>query len=253
MSLVQFTTDGHVGVIRLNRPPVNALNQELVSDIADAVSEAGHPSLRAIVIAGGDHFAAGADIKEFGAVFESDGEDELAADLGRVVSRLEQLDKPTIAAVTGFALGGGLELAMGADFRYLAEDARVGQPEINLGIIPGAGGTQRLVRIVGWQRAKELVLSGRMVDAAGALAMGLADKVLPASEVVDAAVADAGRWAAGPTRAIAAAKRAMLAGFGVDGGLDAELAEFKALFGSNDAREGVQAFIEKRDADFTGT
>jgi len=253
MSLVQFTTDGDVGIIRLDRPPVNALNAALVADIAEAVGEAGHPSLRAIVVAGGDHFAAGADIKEFAAVFERDDEDMLAADLGRAVSRLEQLDKPTIAAVTGFGLGGGLELAMGADFRYLAEDARVGQPEIKLGIIPGAGGTQRLVRLVGWQRAKELVLSGRMVDAAEALAIGLADQVLPADEVIDSAIADAQRWATGPTRAVAAAKRAMLAGFGVEGGLESELAEFRALFASNDAREGVQAFIEKRDADFSGT
>ncbi len=252
MSLVQFTAEGNIGVIRLDRPPVNALNRELVSDIADAVGEAGHPSLRAVVITGGDHFAAGADIKEFGAVFESDDEDELAADLGLVVSRLERLDKPTIAAVTGFALGGGLELAMGADFRYLAEDAKVGQPEIKLGIIPGAGGTQRLVRLVGWQRAKELVFSGRMVDAAEALSLGLADKVLPAGEVLEAAMAEAGQWAAGPTRALGAAKRAMLAGFGVEEGLDAELAEFKALFDSNDALEGVQAFIEKREADFSG-
>ncbi|MBT8215317.1 MAG: enoyl-CoA hydratase/isomerase family protein, partial [Acidimicrobiia bacterium] len=142
---------------------------------------------------------------------------------------------------------------MGADFRYLAEDARVGQPEIKLGIIPGAGGTQRLTRLVGWQRAKELVLSGRMVDAAEALAIGLADQVLPPAEVVERAIADAQEWASGPTRALAAAKRAMLAGFGVEDGLEAELAEFKALFGSDDAREGVQAFVEKRDAGFTGT
>ena len=253
MSLVQFTTDGNVGIIRLDRPPVNALNAALVADIAEAVGEAGHPSLRAIVVTGGDHFAAGADIKEFAAVFEGDGEDMLAADLGRVVSRLEQLDKPTVAAVTGFALGGGLELAMGADFRYLAEDSKVGQPEIKLGIIPGAGGTQRLTRLVGWQRTKELVLSGRMVDAAEALAIGLADQVLQPDHVLDRAIADAQEWASGPTRALAAAKRAMHAGFGVEGGLDAELAEFKALFASNDAREGVQAFVEKRDADFSGT
>lgn len=253
MSIVEFTAEDAVGIIRLNRPPVNALNRELVGAIADAIGEAGHPSLRAIVIAGGDHFAAGADIKEFGTVFESDGEDQLAADLSRAVSRLEQLDKPTIAAVTGFALGGGLELAMGADFRYLAEDSQVGQPEIKLGIIPGAGGTQRLVRIVGWQPAKELILSGRMVSAAEAEALGLADRVLPAADVFAAALADAKQWATGPTRAIAAAKRAMLAGFGVEGGLDAEIAEFKALFASHDAREGVQAFVEKRDADFTGS
>ena len=253
MSLVEFTADGAVGLIRLNRPPVNALSADLVSAIGDAVSEAAHPSLRAIVLTGGDHFAAGADIKEFGAVFEREGDDELASELSRVVSRLEHLDKPTIAAVTGFALGGGLELAMGADFRYLAEDAQVGQPEIKLGIIPGAGGTQRLVRLVGWQRAKELVLSGRMVAADEALTLGLADKVLAGDDLLEVALADATQWAAGPTQAIGAAKRAMLAGFGVEAGLDAEIAEFKALFATNDAREGVEAFVEKRDPGFTGT
>lgn len=253
MSLVEFSAEDNVGIIRLNRPPVNALNRELVAAVTDAIGEAGHPSLRATVIAGGDHFAAGADIKEFGAVFESSGEDELAADLSLAVSRLEHLDKPTIAAVTGFALGGGLELAMGADFRYLAEDSRVGQPEIKLGIIPGAGGTQRLTRIVGWQRAKELILTGRMVDATEAAAIGLADKVFPADEVVMTAIADAKQWATGPTVAIAAAKRAMLSGFGVEAGLDAEIAEFKALFATGDAREGVTAFVEKRDPDFSGS
>jgi enoyl-CoA hydratase/carnithine racemase len=253
MSLVHFNADGAVGLIRLDRPPVNALNRALVSDLAGAVEAAGHPALRAVVITGGDHFAAGADINEFGAVFESAGEDELAADLAMVVARLEQLDKPTIAAITGFALGGGLELAMGADFRYLAEDARVGQPEIKLGIIPGAGGTQRLARIVGWQRAKELVLSGRMVEAAEAHALGLADKVLPASGVLEAALTDAGTWAEGPTAAIAAAKRSMLDGFNLDNGLATELAQFRALFATEDAREGVRAFIEKRRPGFTGT
>ena len=253
MSLVQFTAEGSVGLIRLTRAPVNALNRRLVADIADAVGEAAHPSLRAVVITGGEHFAVGADIKEFGAVFESGGEDALAADLGLVVSRLEQLDKPTIAAVRGFALGGGLELAMGADFRYLSEESRVGQPEIRLGLIPGAGGTQRLTRIIGWQKAKELVMSGRTVDAAEALALGLADKVLSDEEVVEVALADAAAWAERPTRALAAAKRAMLAGYGLESGLDAELTEFKALFDSDDAREGVQAFIEKRDPGFSGS
>lgn len=253
MSLVQFTVEGSVGVIRLDRAPVNALSRQLVADIGDAVGEAGHPSLRAVVITGGDHFAVGADIKEFDAVFEAEGEDELATDLGLVASRLEQLDKPTIAAVRGFALGGGLELAMGADFRYLSEESRVGQPEIKLGLIPGAGGTQRLTRLVGWQKAKELVMSGRTVDAAEALALGLADKVLADEDVVEVALTDAAAWAEGPTRALAAAKRAMLAGFGLEAGLDAELAEFKDLFASDDAREGVQAFIEKRDPGFSGS
>ncbi|MGI9648743.1 MAG: enoyl-CoA hydratase/isomerase family protein [Acidimicrobiia bacterium] len=253
MSLVQFTVEGSVGLIRLDRPPVNALSRQLVAEIADAVGEAAHPSLRAVVVTGGDHFAVGADIKEFGAVFDSGGEDALAADLGLVASRLEQLDKPTIAAVRGFALGGGLELALGADFRYLSEGSRVGQPEIKLGLIPGAGGTQRLTRIVGWQKAKELVMSGRTVDAAESLALGVADRVLPDEDVVEVALTDAATWAEGPTQALAAAKRSMLAGFGLETGLDTELAEFKELFGTDDAREGVQAFIDKRDPGFSGS
>ena len=142
---------------------------------------------------------------------------------------------------------------MGADFRYVGENAKVGQPEIALGLIPGAGGTQRLVRLVGYQRAKELVMSGRMVDATEALALGIADKVLPDAEVVEAAIADARQWAQGPTLAYAAAKRAMQAGFGVTEGMTAEVNEFQRLFDTHDAREGVQAFVEKRDADFTGT
>ncbi|MBT8203140.1 MAG: enoyl-CoA hydratase/isomerase family protein [Acidimicrobiia bacterium] len=250
---VRFETSGAVGVITLDRPPVNALSREFVSEIGDAVGEAGHPALRSVLVAGGQHFAAGADITEFGEVFDSDADDELAAALGLVVSRFEQLDKPTVAAVSGYALGGGLELALGADFRILADDAQVGQPEIKLGLIPGAGGTQRLARVVGWQTAKRLVMSGRSVPADEALAIGLADRVVPAAELMETARAEAEEWAAGPTRALAAAKRAMLAGYRVEAGLDAELAEFKALFDSVDAREGVTAFIEKRRPDFTGT
>ncbi len=252
MSLVEFTVQGSVALIRLNRPPVNALSTELVNDIDEAVGQAEDVNIRAVVITGGDHFAAGADIKEFGEIFASDSEDQLAQGLSGVASRLETLNKPTIAAIRGFALGGGLELSMGADFRYLAEDAKVGQPEIKLGIIPGAGGTQRLARIVGYQRAKELVFSGRMVDADEALAIGLADRVFPAEAVVEAALTDAAEWASGPTLAIGAAKRAMAAGFSVKGGLATELAEFRSLFSTADAAEGVAAFIQKRDAEFHG-
>ena len=252
MSLVDFTIKDAVALIRLSRPPVNALSTELVLDIEQAVKQAASDESRAVVITGEDHFAAGADIKEFGEIFDADSEDQLAQKLAEVVSQLEGLAKPTIAAVRGFALGGGLELAMGADFRYLAEDAKVGQPEIKLGIIPGAGGTQRLARIVGYQRAKELVFSGRMVDADEALALGLADKVFPADAVVEAALTDAAEWASGPTLAIGAAKRAMAAGFSVEDGLATELAEFRSLFSTADASEGVAAFIQKREADFKG-
>jgi enoyl-CoA hydratase/carnithine racemase len=143
---------------------------------------------------------------------------------------------------------------MGADFRYLAEDAQVGQPEILLGLIPGAGGTQRLARIVGYQRAKELILTGRQVSADEALAIGLADKVLPAEDLLEATLRDAREWATRPTRAVAAAKRALNAGFGlpVSEGLLIERDAFNETFATEDAREGVAAFIAKRPAEFNG-
>ncbi|MEA2011237.1 MAG: enoyl-CoA hydratase/isomerase family protein, partial [Actinomycetota bacterium] len=163
MGLVEYTVSDAVATITLNRPPVNALNAELISDIGAALEEAASPDVRAVVITGSPHFAAGADITGFQASFDGDGEADLAGDLASVVKGLEELEKPTIAAINGFALGGGFELAMGADFRYLADDARVGQPEILLGIIPGAGGTQRLPRLIGYQRALKMCLTGRQV------------------------------------------------------------------------------------------
>jgi enoyl-CoA hydratase len=254
MSLVEYAVTDAVALITLNRPPVNALNPELIGDIDAAIAEAGSPDVRAVVITGTPHFAAGADITGFQASFDGNGDDALAANLSSVVSRLERLAKPTIAAVNGFALGGGLELAMGADFRYLAEDARVGQPEILLGIIPGAGGTQRLPRLVGYQKALEMCLSGRQVRAEEAASLGIADKIVPAGEVLDAAMADAARLAAGPTAAYASVKRAMHAGYGtpIDRGLAVEAAEFASVMSTADARIGVAAFLAKEKPGFTG-
>lgn len=164
------------------------------------------------------------------------------------------MGKPVIAAINGFALGGGLETAMGVDFRYMATDAQVGQPEIKLGIIPGAGGTQRLARLVGWSRAKEIVYTGRFVGAEEALALGRADKVLEPDEVVATAVEDAAMFATGPTKAIAAGKAAMHAGWGkaAQEGFSSELSEFQGLFTTSDAEEGAAACLEKREPDFKG-
>jgi enoyl-CoA hydratase len=255
MSLVEYSVDRNVARIVLNRPPVNALSAELSADLAIAFAEAADPKVRAVVVTGEPHFAAGADIKGFQTAYDSGSDDTLASDLGEAVRLLETLEKPTIAAVRGFALGGGLELAMGADFRYFADDARVGQPEILLGLIPGAGGTQRLSRLVGYQRAKEIIFSGRHLGAEEANDIGLADKVLPAAQLVDAAMADAGRWAAGPTLAYGAAKRALndALRLPIEQGLSAEAAAFLACFQTDDAREGVAAFIEKREANFSGS
>lgn len=254
MSLVEFGLEGAVALVRLNRPPVNALSAELSADLAEAFGRCEDQSIRAVVVTGQPHFAAGADIKGFQAAYDSGSEDTLARALVEAIWRLERLEKPTIAAIHGYALGGGLELAMGCDFRYLAADAQVGQPEIKLGIIPGGGGTQRLTRIVGIQRAKELVFSGRFVGADEALALTLADKVFPSEVVLERAMADAADLAKGPTRAIAAAKRAINAGIGqpMTEAIEIEANAFNDCFWTDDAKEGVAAFIGKRPPEFHG-
>jgi len=245
MEFVEYTVDGSVAVVKLNRPPLNALSTALASELLEAFVRAGDPSIRALVVTGSPHFAAGADIKEFQAMFDST---DVASELANAILALERLAKPTIAAVRGFALGGGLELAMGADFRYLASDAKVGQPEILLGIIPGAGGTQRLTRLIGYRAARDLILTGRHVSADEALELGIADKVV--DDVFDAAMDAARSWAAGPTAAYGAAKAALSAGSAE--GLAVERKQFITLFETHDAKEGVQAFIEKRKASFSG-
>ncbi len=255
MSLVRFELRGAVGVITLDRPPVNALSGELVVDLAVAISNAADPGVRAVVVTGSPHFAAGADIAGFKKLMESGGTGaELGVHLGEVLAQLEALPKPIVAAVRGYALGGGLELAMACDLRMLSEGAKVGQPEIKLGVIPGAGGTQRLPRLVGVGRARDIVYTGRMVDAAEAHRIGLADRVVPDATLDEAALAWAQELADGPTVAIATAKRVIAGGW--DGslteGLALEAEGFRAVFGTADAVEGVNAFLEKRTPRFTG-
>lgn len=255
MSLATVETDGAVAVVTLNRPPVNALSEELSRDLLTAFEQCADDSIRAVVVTGSPHFAAGADIKGFQAAYDSGADDTLARALVDAAWALERLEKPTIAAVRGYALGGGLELALAADFRFLADDAQIGQPEIKLGIIPGAGGTQRLTRIVGIQKAKDIVFSGRFVGAEEALSLGLADRVVPADEL-DAAAMDAARgYASGPTKAIAAAKRAINDGTGrpMDERIEIEASAFNTAFWTDDAKEGVAAFIEKREPTFKGS
>jgi enoyl-CoA hydratase/carnithine racemase len=246
-----------VATIRLNRPPMNVLNTDLQEQLRDAAGRLrSDDSVRAVVLYGGEKvFAAGADVKEFS------GQDHAAAlrDAGRLTSALTalaRLPKPVIAAVTGYALGGGCELALTADFRVSAEDARWGQPEILLGIIPGAGGTQRLPRLIGPARAKDLIFTGRFVPADEALAMGLVDAVVPAAEVYPTALAMAARFARGPAFALAAAKAAI--DDGLDGSLDAglrlEAHLFASLFATDDRRIGMSSFLEQGPgkAVFTG-
>jgi enoyl-CoA hydratase/carnithine racemase len=248
-------TEG-VGTIRLDRPPVNALNDQLTAELTAAAAAAAAAEVRAVIIYGGPKcFAAGADIAQMA---EADYP-EMAARASRLqaaVGLVAALPKPVVAAITGYALGGGLELALAADFRVAGEGARLGQPEINLGIIPGAGGTQRLPRLVGPARAKDLVFSGRMVRAAEAHAIGLVDRVVPDDGVYDAARELVQRYATGPALALAAAKQAIDHGLDVDlaTGLEIERLQFAALFGTQDQRSGMRSFLENGPgkATFTG-
>ena len=209
-----------------------------------------------MIVYGGERvFAGGADIK----VMAEAGYAEMAprsARLQEAVGLVAAIGKPVVAAITGYALGGGLELALAADFRVAGERARLGQPEILLGVIPGAGGTQRLPRLVGPARAKDIVFSGRMVDSAEALRIGLVDQVVPDDSVYQAALDLVKRYAGGPALALRAAKQAIDAGLGVDlaTGLEIERVQFAALFGTEDQRAGMRSFLENGPgkATFTG-
>jgi enoyl-CoA hydratase/carnithine racemase len=250
-------SDGGVGTIRLDRPKVNALNKRVAQEIGEAVDEAAsNERIRAVVVWGGEKvFAAGADIKEmqeldavsmFGyiGVFQD------------VFTRLERLPKVTIAAINGYALGGGCELALACDLRVCAADSKLGQPEILLGVIPGAGGTQRLPRLIGVGRAKEIIYSGRFVAADEALRMGLITEVVEGDRVYPRAVELVKRYAAGPAVALMAAKQAINSGIDLDmgSGLLIERQAFSSLFATEDQRIGMESFVEHGPgkAKFTG-
>ena len=236
-----------VGTIRLDRPKMNALNHQVSSEIDEAVARAkANDDVRAVVVWGGEKiFAAGADIKQM-ATQDPVEMFRWIGDFQDVFTRLERLPKVTIAAVNGYALGGGCELTLACDLRIASDDAKFGQPEILLGVIPGAGGTQRLPRLVGVGRAKELIYSGRMVDAQEALAIGLVNQVVPAAEVYERAVALAEKYASGPSVALMAAKQVIQNGIDADmtTGLMLERQAFAALFASEDQTIGMDSFIE---------
>jgi len=245
-----------VALVTIHRPEaLNALSFDLLRELADALEKLdADPTCRAIVLtgAGTRAFAAGADIRELAqqtAASLSAGHDFDAW------GRIDAIGLPIVAAVRGFALGGGCELAMACDMLIAGDDAKFGQPEIKIGVMPGAGGTQRLTRAIGSARATELILTGRTMGADEALGAGFVTRVVPAAATVDAALELAARIAAMPPLAVRAAKRSIRAAaeLPLAAGLAAERQAFFALFGSHDQREGMAAFIEKRPAVWTGS
>lgn len=254
---IRLDVEGAIGTIRLDRPPMNALNRQVQEELQAAAAEAtAREDVRAVIVYGGPKvFAAGADIKEM--VNENYSEMAVrAGPLSAAFDSVARIPKPVVAAVTGYALGGGCELALTADFRVCGDNAKFGQPEILLGVIPGAGGTQRLPRLIGPARAKDLVYTGRFVEAEEALAIGLVDRVVPPDDVYQAAQEMAARYAAGPAMALRAAKAA------IDGGLDGDLASglrlesmlFSSLFATEDRTIGMRSFVENGPgkAEFVG-
>ncbi|MDE0162723.1 MAG: enoyl-CoA hydratase/isomerase family protein [Acidimicrobiaceae bacterium] len=253
---VRVETSSGVATIRIDRPKMNALNPQVLSELTEAANAVGaHRDVRAAVIWGGPRiFAAGADIGGFTGLAPAAAQ-ALSRQFNDAFLAVENMPQITVAAVNGYALGGGMELAMATEFRVAADDAVFGQPEIKLGIIPGGGGTQRLPRLVGITRAKEIIYTGRNVYPDEALAVGLVSAVHPAQETYDAAVEMAAGYAAGPA-ALRMAKQAVMDGLPLSlaDAVARETEHFGECFSTDDATIGVASFLEKGPgkANFTG-
>lgn len=252
-----------VALVRLDRPKVNALSSEMLDQLASVAEGLVSDPPGAVVVWGGERiFAAGADVSEFlvggpatgWRTVGADGARRIAGSFRRALDAVASIPRAVIAAINGVALGGGCELALACDLRVAADSARLGQPEIVLGIIPGGGGTQRLARLIGPGRAKEMILAGRPVGAEEAMAVGLVNRVVPAADVLETAVAWASELARGPVGAHDLAKRAVEEGLQrpLPDALDLEEDLFAASFATEDARIGLQAFLEGGTAQFVG-
>ena len=239
-------TDG-VAVARLDRPKMNAISLQVQADLREAATElTERDDVRAVVLWGGERvFAAGNDVKEMADMSYADMV-KVSASVSSATTAIARIPKPVIAAVNGYALGGGCELALSADLRFAAEDAVLGQPEVLLGIIPGAGGTQRLTRLVGTAKAKDIIFTGRFVKADEALRIGLVDRVVPAEQVLDEALAYAAQFSGAAALAIRAAKESIDRGCEVDldTGLEIERLQFAGVFATEDRTRGITSFVE---------
>ncbi|MFC9787888.1 enoyl-CoA hydratase/isomerase family protein [Rhodococcus sp. NPDC127528] len=258
--MAEFVTlevsDG-IGTIRLARPPMNALNRQLQEELRAAAREATvNSEVKAVVVYGGEKvFAAGADIKEMAEMSFAEMA-PIAGELQSALGCISEIPKPTVAAITGYALGGGLEIALGADRRIAGDNAKVGVPEVLLGVIPGGGGTQRLARLIGPSKAKDMVFTGRFVGAEEALAIGLIDEMVAPDEVYNAARKWASQFTGAASRALAAAKAAIDQGLDTDlgTGLKIEAQQFAQLFATDDRKIGMESFVANGPgkAQFTG-
>ncbi|MAS53186.1 enoyl-CoA hydratase-related protein [Nocardioides sp.] len=254
---VQLEVADGVGTIRLDRPKMNAISVQVQAELRAAAAEATErDDVKAVVVYGGERvFAAGNDVKEMAELSYTDMV-SVSGSVQSAVTAIARIPKPVVAAVTGYALGGGCELALAADVRIAADNATFGQPEVLLGIIPGAGGTQRLSRLVGPSRAKDIIFTGRFVKADEALAIGLVDRLVPAADVYAEACSWAAQFTGAASYAVRAAKEAIDRGLEVDleSGLEIERLQFAGVFATEDRAIGMSSFVENGPgkAVFTG-
>lgn len=254
---INLKVENRVAYIAINNPPANAMSSETVSGLSASIDyAASEPEVKAIVITGeGKFFVAGADIKEFVPAFDSEEKGKaLSVNAQAVLNKIEQLKKPVIAAINGACLGGGLELAMSCHMRIAADEAKLGQPELNLGLIPGFGGTQRLARLTNKAKALELILTGQFIGGKEAESIGLVNKSVPLAELMNEAKQLAEAIALNKSQpSVTATIEAVNKGLEttLDEGLEIEADLWAKLFTTEDMKEGVSAFIEKRKAEFT--